>query len=33
LLELALRWGTWPLAGLGLMAWFALLYFMVGDLL
>jgi hypothetical protein len=31
--ELARRWGTWPLAAIGLLAWFALLYCMVGDLL
>jgi hypothetical protein len=33
LLELARRWGTWPLAAIGLLAWFGLLYVMVGDLL
>ena len=27
------RWATWPLAGLGLIAWLVLLYLMVGDLL
>jgi hypothetical protein len=32
-LELVRRWATWPLAVAGLLAWFALLYFMVGDLL
>ena len=31
--ELIRRWATWPLAVAGLLAWFALLYFMVGDLL
>jgi hypothetical protein len=31
--EFARRWGTWPLAAIGLLAWFALLYVMVGDLL
>jgi hypothetical protein len=31
--DLASRGGTWPLAAIGLLAWFALLYFMVGDLL
>jgi hypothetical protein len=26
------RLPTWPLAALGLLAWLALVYFMVGDL-
>jgi|KBSMisStandDraft_5_1062788.scaffolds.fasta_scaffold57980_3 hypothetical protein len=33
LFEFFRRWLTWPLAALGLFAWLALLYFMVGDLL
>jgi len=33
LLDLILRGATWPVAALGLVAWLALLYLMVGDIL
>jgi hypothetical protein len=33
LLDLILRGATWPIAALGLVAWLALLYLMVGDIL